>query len=66
MKDIEKILVIFKSICTLLMFVVLSFVEPIFIYIAGASVIIGGMIVVVFAFISAPLHNDKESEDDKE
>jgi hypothetical protein len=63
MKDIEKIFVIFKSIFTLLMFVVLSFIEPVFIYIAGASIIIGGAIVVAFAFIRAPISN--ESEDTK-
>ena len=64
MKDIEKMVVIFKSIVTLLMFVMLSFIEPMFIYIAGAGIIIGGAIVVTFAFISAPIHNDKESEKD--
>lgn len=64
MKDIEKMFVIFKGIATLLMFVVISFIEPIFIYIAGASVIIGGMSVVAFAVASAPLHNDKEREKD--
>ena len=63
MEDLEKILGIVQSIFTILMFVMLSFVNPVFIYIAGASVIIGGTIVVTFAFISAPLHNDKESED---
>lgn len=65
MKDIEKMFVIFNSIFTLLMFVVLSFVEPIFIYIAVVSVIIGGGVVVTFVFISAP-HNDKESEERNE
>ena len=63
MEDFEKIMAIFKTIVTTLMFVMLSFIEPIFIYIAGAGVIIGGTIVVTFTFINAPHHNDKESED---
>ncbi|MBQ8289344.1 MAG: hypothetical protein IJY01_00530 [Clostridia bacterium] len=66
MKYIEKLVVIFDIIFFLLMCVVISFEEPIFIYIAVACVIIGGPIVVAFAFISAPYHNDKESEDTEE
>jgi hypothetical protein len=60
MEDLEKILVIVKSIFTIIMFVILSFINPIFIYIGGASIIIGGAIVVAFAFISAPISNESE------
>lgn len=60
MEDLEKILVIVKSIFTIIMFVMLSFINPIFIYIGGASIIIGGAIAVAFAFISAPISNESE------
>ena len=65
MKDLEKIFLIIKSIFTLLMFVVLSFIEPVFIYIAGASVIICVPIVLAFVFISTLFNNNNESEDTK-
>lgn len=65
MKDVEKIVVIIKSIFTLLMFVILSFIEPIFIYIAGASVIICVPIVLTFAFISTPYNTNNESEENE-
>ena len=60
MKDIEIILAIFKSIVTILMFVVLLFIEPGFIYIVGASIISCGVIVVTFAFINALFSNESE------
>ena len=60
MKDLEKILLITKSIFTLLMLVLLSFIEPVFIYIAGASILICGATVVAFAFISTPISNESE------
>lgn len=64
MQEFEKIMVIFRSIVTIIMFVALSFVNPIFIYIGGASIIIGGAIVVAFAFISSPISNESEDKNE--
>lgn len=53
MMDFDKALLIFKSVMTLIFLVIMSFIEPVFLYIAGASVIITIPIILSFGFIKS-------------